>query len=284
MRVLLLGKRSMLGSHLASEMGIRGIDYTWVGYREVMAFMSHDFAAYSHIINCIAYTAVDLAEQDRDEAIEVNIRFVERLAEHAKAANCHLIHYSTDYVFDGKSHFMYDEESESNPLNIYGMTKRDGEWRLLDILPKALIIRTSWLYGFGKGNFVTAILKRMSENRDIKVVDDQIGTSTYAGDLAKASLELLDAQGLIHFANRGVKSRYEWAVAIFNEAKQLNMPLQVENIVPVDSTAFDFQAMRPGFSALSTKKYEEMVRESPRHYREALRDYLINAHQRGELC
>lgn len=209
------------------------------------------------IINSAAYTAVDKAEEDEKMASLINSTAVLYLTNTAKKYNIPLIHISTDYVFDGNSYLPYIETDETKPLSVYGKTKLYGEKHAL-LYNKSLIIRTSWLYSSFGNNFVKTIIK-ISENPEIKVVFDQIGSPTYAKDLASAILKITEKitnneiveYGIYHYSNEGVCSWFDFAQMII---KYLNKSTK---IIPVRSELFPRPAHRPNYSVLDKTKIKK---------------------------
>ena len=181
------------------------------------------------IINCAAYTAVDKAEEEQELANQINHLAVKQLANIANEQKAKLIHISTDYVFDGESNKSYTETDKTNPINIYGKTKLAGEKALKEIMPtNAIIIRTSWVYSEFGNNFVKTMLRLGKERNELNVVSDQIGSPTYATDLAGAILEIIKSKGfreenqttqIYHYSNEGEINWYEFAKEIFKIAK-----------------------------------------------------------------
>lgn len=223
------------------------------------------------IVNCAAYTDVDGCEIDRDRARRVNADGAENAALAAAAVGCLVVHVSTDFVFDGRKGAPYVEEDRPAPLSEYGRTKHEGERRVAAAAPQHLIVRSSWLYGPGRGNFVEAIRARARNGGPLRVVDDQVGSPTYVVDLARA-LHLLirkDARGLVHFANAGACSRYLLAREILSAGG-----LAATHILPITTQEAGRIAMRPANSALDTTLYASLTGERPRVWQEALRDYL----------
>jgi len=214
----------------------------------------------SFFINCAAYTAVDRAEQEKDLAMQVNGESVGVLAAICKENNCHFIHISTDYVFDGNAKEPYTEDSPTNPQSVYGASKLQGEKQALQFNEESIIIRTSWVYSeFGK-NFVKTMMKLMSEKKEISVVNDQTGSPTYALDLAGAILTIVangSAQsknwkpGIYNYSNSAVISWYEFAVAI----KEITGADCV--IHPIPTSSYPTPAKRPVYSVLNTKKIQQ---------------------------
>ncbi len=224
------------------------------------------------IVNCAAYTDVDGCELDADRARRVNAEGAENAALAAAAAGCRLVHISTDFVFDGRSRRPYLESDPTGPLSQYGRTKLEGERRVAAAHPDPLIVRTSWLYGHGRSNFVDAIRTRSRDGGILKVVDDQFGSPTYVADLAEALPLLLaiERRGLVHFANAGHCSRHDLASAVVTI---LGAPCRLERITTEEAGRI---AVRPAFSALDTSLYTRLTGRVPRPWEEALRDYLAS--------
>lgn len=207
---------------------------------------------YNFIINCAAYTAVDKAETEQQKALLINSHSVKYICEAANTNNIKLIHISTDYVFDGKSCTPYVEESIVNPKSYYGYSKLDGEYQIRDTECDAIIIRTSWLYSSFGNNFVKTILKYSQEKPELKVVYDQIGTPTYAEDLANAILKIIASnkfeKGTYHYSNEGVCSWYDFALEIV-KSKNINC-----KITPILTAEYPTPAKRPHYSVLNKAK------------------------------
>ncbi|MFZ2284983.1 MAG: dTDP-4-dehydrorhamnose reductase [Lutibacter sp.] len=224
------------------------------------------------IVNCAAYTDVNKAEDEFEMADEVNHIAVRNLGLIAKKHNIKLIHISTDYVFDGNSEIPYKETDATNPQNAYGVTKLKGEKALLEINPKhSLIIRTSWLYSEFGNNFVKSMLKLSKEKESITVVSDQIGSPTYAKDLALAILQILPAINneniqIYHYANKGQCSWFDFASAIMKIAEQ-NC-----EVLPIPSSAFKTKAKRPKCSLLNTDKIQHAFNLEIPNWEDALRE------------
>ncbi len=230
------------------------------------------------IVNAAAYTAVDKAESEIEQAIAVNGTGVGLLAQKAKDLNAQLIHISTDYVFDGTQSTPYGETDPTNPLGAYGQSKLMGEQAIDRVGGDAIIIRTAWVYGVGgTGNFVKTMLRLGREREEIRVVSDQIGSPTWTGDLAAAIATLIQqfpASGIYHYTNSGVASWYDFAVAIFTEAEQLGYPLTVQRVLPITTAEYPTPARRPGYSVLSCAKIAAVLGTYPPHWRQGLRKML----------
>lgn len=221
------------------------------------------------IINCAAYTAVDRAETDIDLATQVNVNGPENLAR----TGCKLVHISTDYVFDGTSHTPYKTTDAPNPTSVYGKTKLAGERAILQNNDNAIIIRTAWLYSPHGNNFVKTMLRLGEQRETINVVCDQIGTPTYAGDLADAIVKILpqinrDTAGIYHYTNLGVCSWYDFATAIM----ELGGRKCHVNAIP--TSEYPTAATRPFYSVLDKTKIVKTFDIAIPHWHDALRRCL----------
>jgi dTDP-4-dehydrorhamnose reductase len=223
------------------------------------------------IINCAAFTDVDGCETDPDSARRVNAEGAENAARAAAEVGGRLVHISTDFVFDGARGTPYGEADRPAPLSIYGRTKLEGETRIAAVLDDHLIVRSSWLYGAGRSNFVDQIRRRVLAGERLRVVRDQSGSPTWVVDLARAILELLATphRGIVHFANAGACSRHELAV----EIARIVCPAP-PSIEPISTDEAGRLAARPANSVLDTTLYTRLTGERPRAWREALRQYL----------
>jgi len=221
------------------------------------------------IINCAAYTAVDKAEQDQITASKVNINGPRNLAKSCEK----IIHISTDYVFDGLVHRPYLTEDKTNPVSVYGSTKLAGEKEVLKNSRQSIIIRTAWLYSQYGNNFVKTMRRLGNEKDNINVVSDQIGSPTYAADLAKAIVQILpqispENKGIYHFTNEGVCSWYDFAHEIM---KISGLKCKVN---PIPSSAYPTPAKRPFYSVLDKSKIKEVFNIKIQHWSNALEQCL----------
>lgn len=237
------------------------------------------------IVNPGAYTAVDKAESERELAFAINATAPKIMAEEAAKLGAILLHVSTDYVFDGQKNGAYTEEDPTCSLGIYGESKLLGEHGIEKTEADYLILRTAWVYNaYGKGNFVKTMLRLGAEREELKVVADQIGTPTWAVDIALAITRLLqkttepEGESLLrqiyHFTNSGVTSWYDFAVAIFEEAALLGFPLKVKRVIPINTSQYPTPAKRPAMSVLSTRKLVSVLENYPPHWRVSLRQML----------
>jgi len=221
------------------------------------------------VINCAAYTAVDQAETDQERATEINVIGVKNLAEQVLKLKCHLIHISTDFVFDGKKSSPYNEEDTTHPISIYGMSKWKGEEAIKASGCDYTIIRTSWLYSSFGHNFVKTMTKLGNEREAIHVVADQIGSPTYCRDLAFFILSELEhlpthKNNIYHYSNEGVASWYDFAYEIIkmNDLKCL--------VYPIPSTSYPRPAERPSYSVMDKSKIKSHYQITLPHWKESL--------------
>ena len=223
------------------------------------------------VINCAAYTKVDEAENEPDLAYSVNATGAGNVAEACALSSIRLVHISTDYVFDGKKSTPYMETDAPCPVGKYSISKADGEKNVVTYCPDALIIRTAWLFGYGGENFVSRILGKAREIKNLSVVDDQFGSPTFADDLADAIFHLVNvnAKGIYHVANSGFCSWHEFAV----EAVRLS-GLDSVTVNPKSSDDYQTLAPRPHNSRLSTSLFEKTTGEKLRHWKDALAKYI----------
>lgn len=226
----------------------------------------------THIVNCAAYTAVDRAEEEKRECALINTDAVKNLAAAADLFGAKIIHISTDYVFDGTNHRPYRESDKVNPISQYGTTKRKGETALLALAPESIIIRTAWLYSDTGSNFVKTILSLADRQEKIRVVCDQIGTPTYARDLAQAILAILKSHqwvaGIYHFTNEGAASWYDFAKAILRIAGKR------ANVEPIPTEDYPTAAARPAYSILDRSRVKATYGVEIPHWEEALADCI----------
>lgn len=227
------------------------------------------------IINCAAYTAVDRAESEPELSDTINHRSISLLAKIAKKKSIVLVHVSTDYVFDGQNHRPYIETDPTDPQGVYGRTKCDGEKAILDVSPKnCVIIRTSWVYSSFGANFVKTMLRLGRERESLGVIFDQVGSPTYARDLAQAIIDIFpkinnEKPEIYHYSNEGVASWYDFAKAIFELSA---IQCQVN---PITTDQYPTPASRPHYSLLNKAKIKNDFNLSIAYWRDALKGCLI---------
>jgi len=219
------------------------------------------------IVNAVAYTAVDRAEEEVELAMAVNAHAPGVLAEEAARLRAGMIHYSTDYVFDGTKGEPYTEEDEPNPINVYGHSKLEGERAIQAVGGAYLILRTSWVYSLRRDCFVTKVLRWARERETLRIIEDQIGNPTWCRMLAEATALVIaktsgelfdwmnDRAGVYHLAGRGAASRLEWARKII-ESDPRNHEQVVKEILPASGSEFPTPAVRPPYSALDCSRFE----------------------------
>lgn len=229
------------------------------------------------IFNSAAYTAVDKAENDAENAYLLNQYAPAYLANAARATGAHLVHISTDYVFDGTRCQPYRPADDTNPLSVYGASKLAGERAVLDIASDALIVRTAWIYSIYNANFVKTMLRVMTERPEVRVVVDQIGTPTHADSLARALWILAGrrAQGICHYTDAGAASWYDFAVAIQEEAVSRRLLDKVVPVTPIGTADFPTPARRPSFSLLEKGATYQLTGPA-HHWRTELR-FMLDA-------
>lgn len=281
-RVLVLGAGGQLGYELRHSVpeGVQcvaldrtSLDITDLG--AIRAAVEHH--APQAIINAAAYTAVDRAEEESERAWAINCEGPKHLAQICAATGIRLLHVSTDFVFDGASGQPYAVDAAVNPLGVYGASKRGGELAVLDSGADALVVRTGWVYSAHGGNFVKTMLRLMADRPSLTVVEDQIGTPTWAHGLADVCWQLCadpHAYGIYHWSDAGACSWYDFAVAIREEAMALGLLKAAADIAPIPATDYPTPATRPAYSVLDKSRTRSQLNISGQHWRVALRDML----------
>ncbi len=276
--LVLGGKRGLLGQALVYVLRKKGYAVLEHGVREVNIFDTQALCTYLDqiqpdcVLNTIAYTHVDLAEQEPEMAFRLNKVFPHILANITGSRGIYLVSYSTDFVFDGLKQAPYNPEDEPHPICVYGSSKLAGERELLALAqPNLLIIRTSWLFGPWKMNFVRHVLELAEQDRVLPAVHDQVGSPTYTLDLAYYTAELIqqNATGIFHVCNSGLASWCELAAEALNAAGR-NCQVQA-----LTSDRLPQTAKRPAYSVLDNTKYSKLSGKKPRPWPQALRDYLF---------
>ncbi len=282
LKALVVGA-GQVGSELIAEIpdgfttaafGHEGLDVTdAAAVREIVEREQPDV-----ILNAAAYTAVDRAESDREAAFAVNADGVEHLARESARAGARLIHLSTDFVFDGAQSVPYGPDDPPAPLSVYGASKLEGERRALAAAPgRVLVVRSAWLYSSLGHNFVKTMLERMRAGELLRVVADQVGSPTWAGHLADALWRMAgraDLVGVLHFADAGVASWYDFAVAIQDEALAAGLLERPVAIAPIRTVEYPTPARRPSYSVLDATATREALGLVALPWRWALRTML----------
>ncbi|MEM9218717.1 MAG: dTDP-4-dehydrorhamnose reductase [Cyanobacteria bacterium P01_F01_bin.150] len=290
-RILLIGAAGQLGAELKQSLRSQG-EVTAVSRAELDLTQCDAIrqtvkaVAPQVIVNAAAYTAVDKAEEEQDIAKAVNAIAPTVLAEECQKLGATLVHISTDYVFNGRKNTPYLETDTPDPLGAYGHTKLLGEDGIRQSCDRHIIIRTAWVYGAqGRGNFVKTMLRLGKEREELPVVVDQVGSPTWTKDLADATTELVNRSqtsgnvlGLYHYANSGVISWYDFAVAIFEEARAIGFPIAIQRVKPITTEEYPLPAQRPAYSSLSNRQIAETLNATPPHWRVSLRKMLAELH------
>jgi dTDP-4-dehydrorhamnose reductase len=274
-KIVVTGATGQLGSEL-KELSENYAQYEWIFADRTEVSLDNldvlkkqlEVLSPNIILNCGAYTAVDKAETEQELANMINNLAVGIIAQYAKDHSVKLIHISTDYVFDGTSSVALTEEAITKPINVYGATKRAGELRCLKLNPEAIIIRTSWVYSRFGNNFVKTMQRLLQERDTISVVNDQIGSPTYAADLAQVMMDIVTAQewiaGMYNYSNEGEISWFEFVLAIQEIG---GYSCEVKGI---PSSAYPTPAKRPVFSLLDKTKIKDTFGVVVPNYKDSL--------------
>ena len=285
MKIAIIGANGRLGAALAREYA-RDFELTSFERRQLdlgqLDRVRSALAAtkFELLINCAAITNVDYCESHREEAFVVNAEAPRLLAEIANEKSARLVHFSTDYVFDGKKTDPYVEEDKAVPLSVYGESKLEGEQRVLEASSQHLVVRLSWVFGPDKPSFIDQIIQRAREKEVVTAVADKFSAPTFTIDVA-GWLRLVvekNANGILHLTNNGGCSWQEWAQYAIDVCRSRGLPLKAERVEAVSlGDMKNFVAQRPVHTVLSTAKFTALTGVQPRHWREAVAEY-ISAH------
>ncbi|HLB25082.1 MAG TPA: dTDP-4-dehydrorhamnose reductase [Nitrospirota bacterium] len=276
MKIVVTGAAGMLGSDVVERLkcshevvGVTRYDFDIIKELDIRAYVAE--AAPDWVIHCAAFTNVDGCEKEPDKAYLVNAEGARNVAKACWGASARMLFVSTDYVYDGAKEVPYVETDAVNPLNVYGASKLRGEQEVLRVLPAALVVRTSWLFGIRGKNFVEAILSQVGVKDELGVVDDQVGNPTYTPDLADGVARLVEAgaAGTVHLSNEGACSWFDFAKKILELAGVKGVAVR-----PVSTEELGRPAKRPAYSALSKDKYHAVTGHRLRSWEDALADYL----------
>lgn len=285
MKILLLGSNGQLGFEFKKLFNKLKIEYITADYFELditnnnkLEVFFNKNNTFTHIINCAAYNDVDKAETD-DTVFLSNEKAPQKLAEFAKKMNATFVTYSTDFVFNGRKNMPYDEENIPNPLSKYAISKYEGEKAVLVSWEKSFIIRTSWLFGIGGGNFNTQVINWSKTRDKLNIVNDQISAPTYSKDLAEFSWKLIQTEqfGLYHITNNGIASKYDQAKYVL---EKIGWKGELETAKTED---FNLPAKRPHFSKLSSKKVEKLLGEKIPSWQSGIDRFLEEMKEKGKL-
>ena len=282
MKTAIIGANGRLGAVLAREYARDG-EVTSFGRGQldlgqldrVRSVLSE--TKFELLINCAALTNVDYCESHRDEAFLVNAEAPRLLAEIANEKSAKLVHFSTDYVFDGKNREPYTEEDTAISLSVYGESKREGERGVLEASSRHLVVRLSWVFGPDKPSFIDQIIQRARENDVVTAVADKFSAPTYTVDVANWLRLAIDksVNGILHLANSGGCSWQEWAQYAIDVCRSVGIPLKADRVGAVSlADVKNFVAQRPVQTVLSTAKFAALTGVKPRHWREAVAEYI----------
>ncbi len=290
MKIWITGAQGLVGKALQQLCKQQHLPFIPTGHGDVdissqfnVKEFFHAHPDITHIINCAAYTRVDEAENEAEEAYKANTLGPENLGKLAHHEGLKLVHVSTDYVFNSENPSPLIETAPyqlPESRSVYAKTKQEGEERLLNEFPHACIVRTSWVFGSGGKNFISSLWDKLHQERKISVVHDQINRLTYARDLAETLLALLCHEGIFHFANQGIASRYDVAMKMRQLLQDSGKKLPCEEIVKVPASTFPTLAPRPRFSVLDTQKIEKLAGISPRSWQDALKEFVDEQHSK----
>ena len=282
MRILVTGSTGQLGFEVVSALSQSGHEVIAPLHRE-MDFLNPEAVADSTmrfkadwVINCAAYTQVDHAESEVKQAFVINRDSAAQLAGAVAGYGGQLLHVSTDFVFDGTQSRPYREGDDARPLSVYGRSKWEGEQAVRTALPEAVILRTAWVYGVHGRNFVKTILRIAAEGRTLKVVNDQLGSPTWARDIAGAIRDLVQsrARGTYHYTNAGNTSWHGFATAIIDGATEAGFALETRSIEAIPTSGYPTPARRPAYSVLDTGKIQSLLTAPIPHWRDSLNRML----------
>ena len=283
-KVLLIGAKGQVGQELQVTLQSLG-EVISIGREELDLTNSEKISQLireihpDYLVNAAAYTAVDKAEIEPDLAYSINAIAPKIMAESAEKIQAKFLHISTDYVFDGRKNTPYLETDLTNPLGVYGQSKLRGEEEIKTVNSQAIILRTAWVYGsYGKSNFVKTMLRLGKEREELKVVVDQVGSPTWAKDIATAITQLLinvdNPAGIYNFTNSGVASWFDLTKAIFEEAKISGISLKIQRVIPITTAEYPTPAVRPAYSVLSGQKISQQLGYIPPYWRDSLKAML----------
>jgi dTDP-4-dehydrorhamnose reductase len=275
-RVLVTGVKGQLGYDVVNELTKRGHEAVGVDIDEMditdAISVQHVVSAANvdSLVHCAAYTAVDKAEDFPEICMKVNVEGTRNIAKACSELDLKMIYISTDYVFSGVGEEPFGEYDSKGPTNIYGKSKLEGEFAVIELVAKHFIVRISWAFGFNGNNFVKTMLKLGKERGSVSVVDDQVGSPTYTYDVAQLLVDMLETEkyGVYHATNEGYCSWYDFACEIFKYST-----LDVE-VKPVDSSKFPVKAIRPKNSRLSKMELDRNGFRRLPHWKDALHRYL----------
>src|SRR5436190_9563274 len=287
MKLLVLGAGGRLGAALLreyrSKFDVAGFNHTQLDLSDFGAVREKlRNTSFNILINAAGFTKVDLCETEPDRAFLINAQAPHVLTEICEEKNARLIHFSTDYVFDGDKHEPYTEEDQACPISVYGESKLAGENNVLAAKRQNLVVRVSWVFGPDRPSFIDAMIQQAQENQEVDAVADKHSTPTYTLDIAAMLPRFFDENvsgGILHFANAGQCSWQQYAQWAVDCCRDAGFPLKAKKIGETKLRDMaNWIARRPVYSVLSTSKYTKLTGVSPRTWREAVSDYITRRH------
>jgi len=283
MKIVIIGSGGRLGAALMREyhdkFDVTGFNHLQLdlesldGIRKKLCVIDFDV-----LINAAAFTNVDLCESERDQALRINAEAPCVVAEICQDKNARLVHFSTDYVFDGEKREPYTESDPANPISVYGESKRAGEKFVLQTGDRHLVVRVSWVFGPDRPSFIDGIIKRARESNYVDAIADKFSTPTYTRDIAQMLPQFFELNvegGILHFANSGECSWQEYAQWALDCCASEGIALKAKKVGALKVADMkDWIARRPVYSVLSTAKYSALTGDSPRAWRDAVADYI----------
>ena len=289
MKIAIVGSGGRLGAALMREFSnkfdVSGFNHAQLDLGNLDEISRHlgtlDFDV---LMNAAALTNVDLCETKSDEAFEINAEAPRVLAEICAKKKAKLIHFSTDYVFDGENREPYREEDPANPISVYGASKRAGEENVLSVQDRHLVVRVSWVFGPDRPSFIDKVIQRAREHEQVEAIADKFSAPTYTHDIAQMLPLFFDGDlpgGILHFSNAGECSWQEYAQHALDCCYELGIPLKVKTVAPLKLADMkNFIARRPVYTVLSNVKYTALAGEAPRAWRDALSDYIKRSYSK----
>jgi dTDP-4-dehydrorhamnose reductase len=301
MKIVIIGSGGRLGAALMRECQ-RKFEVTGFNHAQLDLSNSDQIrerigtASFDVLINAAAFTNVDLCEAQRDQAFHINAEAPGLLAEICREKNARLIHFSTDYVFDGIKREPYIEEDEANPISVYGESKRAGEENVLAVKGRHLVVRVSWVFGPDRPSFIDGVIKRAQENEHVDAIADKFSTPTYTLDIAEMLGRILDGwsrraapdhpeagrlQGILHFANSGDCTWQEYGQWALDCCQTFGVSIKAKTVSRLELKDMkSWVARRPVYSVLSSARYTQLTGASPRAWRDAVADYIRRSYSK----
>ena len=289
MKIIVIGAGGRLGAALTrayrGKLDVVAFNHSQLDLANVGEIHHNiDELKFDVLINTAAFTNVDLAEAQREQAFAINADAPKHLAKICSRKKAKLIHFSTDYVFDGEKRKPYSETDVAKPISVYGASKRTGEENVLAVQDRHLVVRVSWVFGPDRPSFIDAMIKRARDEENIAAIADKFSTPTYTRDIAEMLSQFFEVDvpgGVLHFANAGECSWQEYAQHALDRCRASGIPLKAKVVGPLQLADMkNWVARRPVYSVLSTAKYAKLTGVTPRSWRDAVADYIERFHSK----